>query len=155
MAISSILQLFELFAPWCVLITPHANTEIASIVTLIFQALSWCIAQPSSRDDRQEARLSLFVNVYCWADMLMCRIVAVCARCGDFDLRLWLRFRGFTSNVTGLENYGEALAGRRRDTFGRAFIFDGLMSVRTLVSEVIHSVDEFDDLEQVLVDGRQ
>lgn len=47
--------------------------------------------------------------------------------------------------MAGLENYRKALAGRRRDAFGRAFVFDRLMTVRTLGTEVVHGDDGVDD----------
>lgn len=79
------------------------------------------------------------------ADMLMRRVVTVGAGRSNFNLGLWLRVRGFTSNVAGLEDHRETLAGRRRDAFGRAFIFDWLMSTGTLGTKVIHADDGVDD----------
>jgi hypothetical protein len=113
-------------------VAPNTDTQIAAIVTLILHALPWCVAQPPACDHRQEAGFSMLVDMNRWADVLVCWVVAVCAGSGNFDLGLGLGLRGFASNVAGLEDHGEALAGRRRDAFGRALIFDRLMSIRTL-----------------------
>lgn len=82
----------------------------------------------------------------------MCRVVAVRAGRGDLDLRFRLWFRRFAPHVGGLEDYGEALAGRRRYAFGRAFIFDRLMSVGALGAEVVH-IDDGAGGRQTLASG--
>lgn len=87
----------------------------------------------------------MFVDMNRWANVLMCWVIAVGAGRGNFDLGLGLGLRGFASNVAGLEDHGEALAGRRRDAFGRALIFDRLMSIGTLGTKVIHADDGVDD----------
>lgn len=126
-------------------VTPHAHAQVAAIVALILHALPRCIAQPPACNHRQEAGFPVLVDMDGWANVLMCWVVAVCAGRGNFDLGLGLGFRGFASNVTGLEDHGEALAGRRGDAFGRALIFDRLMSVGTLGTKVIHADDGVDD----------
>lgn len=40
--------------------------------------------------------------------------------------------------MSGLEHDGEALASRRGNAFGRAFVLDRLVSARALRTEVIH-----------------
>lgn len=41
MAIS--LELLELLAPRCMRVTPYTDTQVASVVSLVFYALSWCV----------------------------------------------------------------------------------------------------------------
>lgn len=94
-------------------ITPHADAKVAPIVTLTLHAFPGGVAQPPARDHRQEARLSGFVHMHCWSNVLMCWIIAVRAGGGDFDLRLGLWLCGLAPYMGRLENYGEALPSRR------------------------------------------
>jgi hypothetical protein len=81
----------------------------------------------------------------------MCRIVAVRAGCGDFNLGLRLCL----DLTTGLKNYREALPSRRRNTFSRTFVFDRLMGIRTLRTEVVHGDDGVEGRKDLVeaVDG--
>jgi hypothetical protein len=76
-------------------------------------------------------------------DVLMLRIVAVCAGRGNIDLG---SRRFGASRLVRLDDHGEALAGRCRDAFGRAVAVVELlmMAAGPLGAKHVHVGDEHD-----------
>lgn len=137
----------KLFGDWGVSVAPHADTEVTRVAPVTLQTLPGCIAKPPTCHDGEEPRLARCLRAGVdmgVADVLVLWIVAVCTGGSDIDLGRWL---GFAFALGRFEDYGETLAGRRRNALrGRLVVLDRMMT-RMLGAKEIHNVDGFGDRE--------
>jgi hypothetical protein len=123
-------------------VAPHTDTQVARVAPVSLQTLPGCIAKPPTCQYGEESRLAWClgpgVDMH-MADVLVFWIVTVCAGGSDIDFGRWL---GFAFGLGRFKDYGEALAGRRRNALRRRLlVVDGVMT-RMLGAKEIHDGNE-------------